>query len=193
MINHYFIFWSIVLPLLSINYVSIVVNCFVLYVTALPHEEVTLNSTLNNGVVAYPQQKLVFTCVTRGSLILEWCSDEYIGRNGDRLQLLSVNCVGANVTSDNSDASATCLSVFNVNGTVIVSELHVTASLQHPQSTVSCKNAGLGSSRIFSFQTSGVTFVDVAWIHTLIHALHNLLHILHRQISPIAISLVVSS
>ena len=88
--------------------------------------DVTLTSTLKDGDVAYPQQKLVFTCITRGSFILEWNSDE------DRLLLHSESCVGASVTSDNSDASATCLNVFNVNGTVIVSELQVTASLQYP-------------------------------------------------------------
>ena len=49
-----------------------------------------LNSTLSDEHVANPHEIVIFTCESRSAGILEWFSDEYIGTNGVRLQILSV-------------------------------------------------------------------------------------------------------
>lgn len=123
---------------------------------ALMTHRVALNSTVSTKGVAYLDQVIVFTCITRDSLILEWYSNEYIGTGGHRLQLVSVNCIGANETSDIPGTSATCLNVTKENNeTVIVSQLLVRAYLQIPASTVTCNNNGHGSNKSVTFQTEG--------------------------------------
>ena len=47
-------------------------------------------TTSSGGFCAYANNDIEFTRVTRGVTILEWHSDEYIGADGDRLQLLSL-------------------------------------------------------------------------------------------------------
>ena len=105
--------------------------------------------------IAKPNQPLVFTCVTRGSGILEWKSNEYIG-TGSVLQLLSINCVGRNVSSSNNLAVGTCKNVAFDDGTEIIeSELYIVASLWFPVSTITCRNNGVGTSEEISFNTTG--------------------------------------
>ena len=116
----------------------------------------TLNSTLNAKHVARPQDIITFTCTTRGSPILEWFSEEYIGTGGDRLQILSGS--NRNTSSVNSKAVATRISVTTENGiTVIVSELRIIASLQHPIATIACSNGSPKKNNI-TFQTLGECF-----------------------------------
>ena len=53
-------------------------------------QAVKLNSTLESfahGYLAYPQQRVTFTCITTGSNIQEWYSPEYITGVDDRIQL----------------------------------------------------------------------------------------------------------
>ena len=119
---------------------------------------VELNSTVSTNGVAYSGQVLVFTCITRDSLILEWYSDEYIGTGGARLQLLAVNCtcVGSNVTGATQGTYATCLTVTEENNEkVIISQLRVIASVQTPASTVTCYNNVHGLNESVTFQTTG--------------------------------------
>jgi hypothetical protein len=117
---------------------------------------VTLNSTLNADRIVVSQQEVIFTCTTRGSPILEWFSEEYIGTGGDRLQFPSINCIGVNKTSrTNPNTVATCLSVILTGKTVIQSQLIITASIDHPQATVTCSNNGLGTTKNITFVTVG--------------------------------------
>lgn len=113
-----------------------------------------LNSSLSSRRVVSPQQNVTFTCTTRGSLILEWYSDHYIGTGGERLQLLSLTCFGTDVRSNiNPNAVATCTDVYEENGeTVIVSELRITVSEQFPTSTITCTYNGEGSRASTTFQ-----------------------------------------
>ena len=122
--------------------------------------------------VAKPQQLLVFTCVTVQSGILEWRSDEYIGQ-GIAIQLLSINCIGHNFSSGNNLAIGTCINVTNDGGAeVIVSELYVVASLQHPTATVTCRNNGVGTSMQIRFNTTGEYSVHV-YIHVYISSTYH--------------------
>ena len=134
----------------SLNLHTLVNNCII---------AVTLNSTLNAEHVAHPQDIIIFMCTTRGSPILEWFSDEYIGTGGDRLQILSGS--DRNTSSINPDAVATRISVSTENGiTVIVSELRVIASIRYPIATVSCSNGAPKMNNV-TFQTIGEYYTVV--------------------------------
>ena len=113
----------------------------------------TLDSTLNAGQVAYPQDVITFTCMTRESQILEWFSEEYIGTGRDRLQILSES--NRNTSSITPDVIATRISVTTENGiVVIVSELRIVASIEYPNATVSCGNGSPKKVNV-TFQTVG--------------------------------------
>ena len=98
-----------------------------------------MTSTLSGDRFICSGEVVIFTCTTRGSPILEWFSEEYIGTGGDRLQILSGS--DRNTSSVNPDAVATRINVTNDNGeTVIVSELRIIASISYPIATVSCSS-----------------------------------------------------
>ena len=114
--------------------------------------DVTLTTSLTRNKIAIFEQPITFTCVTRGSGILEWSSPEYIGEE-ITIQLVSVNCVGTNTSSSNKLAVATCKNVINDYGVeVIESELYIKASELFPMSTVTCINNARGSSDSIQFQ-----------------------------------------
>ena len=118
----------------------------------------TVNSTLNAEHVAHPQDIITFTCTTRGSPILEWFSEEYIGTGGNRLQILSGS--NRNTSSISPDVVATRLNVITENKIiVIVSELKIVASIRYPIATVSCSNGSPKRSNV-TFQTVGELTVN---------------------------------
>ena len=126
-----------------------------------------MNSTLIRGHLALPGQRLVFTCVTRGSTLLEWRSNEHIGINGDDIQIYSVGSRD-NVTSVTIPTTyATRVSVTVEDGiTVIVSQLFITASEQFPTSSVTCRINGQGPIESISFNTTGIQLITlIAIIH----------------------------
>ena len=128
------------------------------FIILTAQEMVTLSSTLNADRVAVSQQQVVFTCVTRGSPILEWSSEEYIGTGGVELQFPSINCIGVNKTGHTDpNTVATCLSVSQTGETVIQSQLIIIASVDHPQATVTCSNNGHGTTKSITFTTIGKT------------------------------------
>ena len=103
-----------------------------------------LNSTLEflrGDYVAYPQQRVNFTCTTTGSNIQEWYSSEYITGIDDRIQLHEGRRSGSGRA-----ANATVISVYvnELEEKVIVSRLSLVASTQFPVSMVSCGNNGHG-------------------------------------------------
>ena len=119
----------------------------------------SLSSTLIRGLFALPQQKVVFTCKTKNSTILEWQSDEHIGTGGDSIPIYSVG-PRDNVTSGgNSNTYATRVNVSTEGGiTVIVSQLHIIASDQFPTSSVTCRINGQGLRESITFTTTGTIY-----------------------------------
>ena len=125
----------------------------VMYVIHLEPPDVTLTTSLSKDKIAIFEQPITFTCVTRGSGILEWSSPEYIGEEGITIQLVSVNCVGTNTSSSNELAVATCKNVINDYGSEIIeSELYIKASELFSMSTVTCINNARGSLDSIQFQ-----------------------------------------
>ena len=116
-------------------------------------EDVMLSSTLNLQFAAKLQVKINFTCITRGSDILEWISDEYIGPGGDRLQILSSSGRTTAISNSNPDTIATRISVDTENGeVVIVSMLSILVSSQYPTATIICSNSDKGIMQNITFQ-----------------------------------------
>ena len=119
----------------------------------------TLNSTLYLGQYARPGQRVTFTCETRDTSVLEWYSDEYIGRGGDRIQILR-NGDGSNQTRFGGETVATTVSVNTYSGvTVIVSQLHIMTLEQIPTSLVTCAINGQGPRKVISFATTGMKII----------------------------------
>ena len=103
-----------------------------------------LTSTLNEGV-AYNNQEIFFTCLVRGSNVLEWNSAEYIGQGGFPLQLSLFNGTDMNVSSTTHPSTyALRLGVTRENGRpVIVSDLRIIASTQYPVATIGSIHASV--------------------------------------------------
>ena len=113
----------------------------------------TLTSTLNSERVVHSEDIIIFTCITRGSPILEWFSEEYIGTGRDRLQILSES--DRNTSSITPAAVATRINVSRDDGiVVIVSELRIIVSMLHPNATISCSNGSPKNVNV-TFQTVG--------------------------------------
>ena len=121
-----------------------------------------MSSTLIDGHLAYPGQRVTFTCVTRNSTILEWRSDEHIGTDGDDIQIYSVGS-RVNVTSVTIPTTyAIRVNVTETNGiTEIVSQLTIIASNHFPTSSVTCGINSLGPRQKISFNTTGMVTTHV--------------------------------
>ena len=106
---------------------------------------------------AYPEQAVMFRCVTINSPILAWSSPEYIGENGVQLELLSVNTPGITMTSQiDSNTVAILSNVTTEDGqTVIESNLRVVVSARFQISLVSCHNVGQGTVNSITFEVLG--------------------------------------
>ena len=133
---------------------SFIMFCY--YCTpANTQREVTLSSTLIRGNLGLPGQRVIFTCVTKNSSILEWQSDEHIGTDGDDIQIYSVGSRD-NVTSVTIPTTyATRVNVTVENGiTVIESCLFITASDHFSTSSVTCRINGQGPVKTIFFNTT---------------------------------------
>ena len=119
-------------------------------------EDVRLDSTLNGARIAYEGQRIIFTCVTRNSLILRWSSREYIGSGDSRLELFSSGSEVYVTNNVDTNTFARRITTYNDSGVPIIeSELHIIASLQHPTATIICDNNGHGVNKNVTFQTIG--------------------------------------
>ena len=102
-----------------------------------------LNSTLSDELVADPHEIVIFTCESRSAGILEWFSDEYIGTNGVRLQILSAGDTTTVPSNTDPNTVAIRINVTYDNGVlVILSELRIITSSSYPVATVTCAANG---------------------------------------------------
>ena len=119
-------------------------------------QDVKLTSTLIQGRYALSGQRVTFTCEARGTEVMEWFSEDYIGIGGDFIEIFSRD-EGSNQTRLRGMTVATRIGVYDDNGiTVIVSQLHIIASDQFPMSSVTCRINGRGPNETISFNTTGI-------------------------------------
>ena len=118
-----------------------------------------LNSTLNANHITYAQDIVVFSCTTRGSGVVNWFSDEYIGTDGLPLQLIAVGNTTTVQSTTDPNTVATRINVAYDNGVVvIVSELSIVTSLRYQMATVSCDNSDVQLRQSITFQTISKDF-----------------------------------
>ena len=101
-----------------------------------------------------PGEVLTFTCVTRGSPIIAWRSDDYIGTT--QLEFAAVDSIGATDGNQNT-AIATLTGKNFIDGVIVLtSKLRITTSSTFPTSSVSCVHIGSGAVNTTSFQVLGM-------------------------------------
>ena len=84
-----------------------------------------LNSTINVGDTVCPGQVITFTCETRGSEVLAWTSNDFIGE-GSRLQFADFNNLNLMHTGTVPGTVATFITNTVVDGTIVlVSQLKI--------------------------------------------------------------------
>ena len=124
-----------------------------------------LNSTLEHlrdEYVAYPHQRVNFTCTTIGTNIQEWYSEEYITGVDNRIQLHEGRRSGSGRA-----ANATIISIASneLGEKVITSQLSIVVLAQYPVSTISCGNNGHGARKNITFSKSDYNKNIYFWTH----------------------------
>ena len=118
----------------------------------MAQSDVSLTSNLNEGNIAYDTQTVTFRCTIRGS-VLTWSSEEYVGFGGYTLQFASVHSAGRTNTSVRvPTTTATLISTTENGETVLVSQLRIIATVQHPTSSVTCRVYDRGAENTISFR-----------------------------------------
>jgi hypothetical protein len=125
-----------------------------------------LESSLSADRLVCPGEVIIFTCITRGSPILEWFSEQYIGTGRDLLQISSESARNTSSITPDAVAVRTNVSIASETGdTVIVSELRITASIKYPIATVSCSNGDQRFLQNVTFRIFGKTHVQTISRH----------------------------
>ena len=113
----------------------------------------TILEVVNDIHLAYPQQRVYFTCTTTGADIQEWYSVEYISGTDDRIQLHENRRTGRGRAAN---ATVISIAINELGEKVIMSRLSLIASTQYPVSTVSCGNNGQYMRDNITFNTTGI-------------------------------------
>ena len=114
---------------------------------------VQLTSTLFDGYVAYEGQQVNFTCITiSNDSIVTWISDHYIG---GFLPIVFDDDPGVSHSNQQNPSTVATLINATSNGGVMVikSQLQITASMQNPNSSISCRINSHGPMNTITFRT----------------------------------------
>ena len=92
-------------------------------------------------------EEVTITCETRGSAVLAWASEEYIGARGTRLHFTTFSNIGdIRASLMNLNTVATLINNTVEDGIqVLVSQLRITAQSQFMNPSVTCINIGFGT------------------------------------------------
>lgn len=144
-----------------------VIMIFICYAEAASAPTVQLNSTLFNGDTAYDEQQINFTCITNSTDgILTWRSEHYIGL-GNILQSSYYDPLGSTDSNlQNPSTVATLISATSNGGVMVIeSQLQITASMQNPNSNVSCQINSNGRVKTIPFRVSPPTVTLTSTLH----------------------------
>ena len=119
---------------------------------ALVRCEVSLSSTLRNGVPVHLGDTEYFYCRAIGSGALAWRSNEYIGPNGEQLSL----SLPGSTSNLSSFAVATLDRRYTENDqTVLESTLTIIVQRNIPSASITCYSLGTDESNTTSFRLAG--------------------------------------
>ena len=115
---------------------------------------------LYDGSLACPGDEIIFICETRGSSIIAWGSDEYIGPGGAQLQFAEVSSA-SDVRRGIGNTIATLTDNRIESGVrVLTSTLRVIASSMYPNPSVTCIHIDDETSRTANFNVIGKLIID---------------------------------
>ena len=94
-----------------------------------------------------PGEEVTITCKTRGSIVISWASEEYIGARGIQLWFNTFDNIGNTHASHmNPNTVATLINKTVEDGVqVLVSQLHIIAQSQFMNPSVTCTNGHFGT------------------------------------------------
>lgn len=117
----------------------------------------TLHITVTGVQVVYDGEIVNFTCVTRNSSIIAWSSDDYIGTQGTRLELIAAESLGTTKIASTGLANATLISVNeSTPERILVSMLRIRITSRYQSSSVTCHSVGTGGSDTIKFYMAGM-------------------------------------
>ena len=124
-----------------------------------------INSTINDGDIVCSGQVITFTCETRGTEVLAWTSNDYIGQ-GSRLEFADFNNIDLTRRGAITGTVATFITNTVVDGTIVlVSQLKIVIpdSETFSNPSVSCVHVRDDISQTINFRSLGT------YAHTHIH------------------------
>ena len=129
-----------------------------------------------------PGEIITFTCETRGSGVLVWTSNDYIGR-GSQLEFTEFNDLDVIRTSSiNSYTVATFVINTNIDGRIVlVSQLNINVSASFPNPSVTCVHVRDGLQDTISFQMLGTHVHTHTYISILITLYRRKIHVTRVQ------------
>jgi hypothetical protein len=123
---------------------------------------------LHNGNQACLGSEVLFTCETRGSDVIAWMSDAYIGSGGVQLGFVAAGSSPGDTrrSGSNPDTISTLTREYEHQGmTVLESTLRITVLPAPQNASVTCIHTVSGESRTANFQVIGKSFLEV-YLHS---------------------------
>ena len=113
-----------------------------------------VTSDISTGENVCPGDIVVFTCTTRGSAIISWTGDDYVG---DQIGFNTANMVGdTRQGSTNLNTVATLINNTFDTTPVLVSQLQITVSTVSSNQSVICIHNSDGIRETVTFQVIGM-------------------------------------
>jgi hypothetical protein len=119
--------------------------------------EIMVTSNISTSETVCPGNIVIFTCTTRGSAIISWTGDDYVG---DQIGFNAANMVGderQGSAAPNTIATLINNTLDDVDGTpVLVSQLQINVSTVSSNQSVICIHNSNGIRKTFAFQVIGI-------------------------------------
>jgi hypothetical protein len=118
---------------------------------------IMVTSNISTSEVVCPGDIVLFTCTTRGSAIISWTGNDYVG---DQIGFNTANMVGderQGSAAPNTIATLINNTLDDVDGTpVLVSQLQINVSTVSSNQSVICIHNSNGIRKTFAFQVIGI-------------------------------------
>ena len=113
-------------------------------------QQISISSSLNSQHEVHQGENITIQCITRGSSILAWSCNEYIGSGRIEFSTTSTPLI-----THNQYTLARLIDQYDENGRgVLVSQLSIIAQGTIQQSTVMCHHVQSGQAETITFQLS---------------------------------------
>jgi hypothetical protein len=122
-------------------------------------ENVTITSTISSEQPVCPEDRLNFTCETRGSDFIAWISKEYLNSDGSRVEFTFVD--KGEIREINRNTVTTLVSADSINGIrVLISRLTIVVSPMYRNPSITCLHVGRLINDTVSFVVPGNNYCN---------------------------------